>query len=604
MKIKNQLILLIVVAIGSILVLIGIMGFSFLKLQRISDLRLAGLRAQSAMSALEAEYKDLLITSYLQLSFPRFKAAGERLERALPAFLDDELLVSSIESAGDEIKTAHTILLNARQRSNANVQATIAAIQDSYGDELSGVQGLFLEMALHNSTKAFAGYTAATAGYKSIQGVVADNMTAIVDYLDATLSVRELRRTVSTVAIYAAALSLVTLIYLIAFSRSLRSRIERLRAYMGGVAGKDLSGSSGVRGSDEIAQLSGYIDSAVGDIRSILDSLKQRARESEENSGMVREAIAAVRESVEGIAGEVEVLDGRFESARAGIASSSAAVEQIASSVGSIAALMERQKGLIAESAASTEEIERSIESINAMTRARQENADSLVAIADSGRIKTERTNERVQGILALVGDIKGISDTIAKIASRTNLLAMNAAIEAAHAGASGAGFAVVAQEIRTLAESTALNSKQIKEIIASISASIVEASTESSANASSYSEISDEVARFSQAFREIGAAMNEIVRGSRDMVGIGSSLSNITAEVMTGYGEIKGGIESNREEMTGIDESMNVLAAGVESISRLAKAIEGEMKRITDLQAASGESSRDLAAGLDRFKT
>ncbi len=378
MKIKSQLSILTFVSIGALAGLLGIAVSSVNRLDRISELQKAGLRAQSAMRGLEAEYKELLITEHLSSAFPRFQEAGQTLGKALPAFLNDKLLASSIAKADDEIKTAYSVMTDAMQRSSQNVDATISAIKGSYGDDLGGKQGLYREMTLNKSVQAFTGFAAATDGYKGIQGIVADNLTVLVNFLDTKVAARERGAAMRFLSLFAAAIAAALLCYLLVFARVLGRRISALRSYMGSVAGRDLTAASSLAGDDEIVQLAGYLDAAVGDIRSILDSLKGMAACSEEGTDIVTRSLAAVKGNVESIAARVKDLNARFDAVREGVSSSSAAVEEVSGNIGSLAGLMEKQKNLILESSSATEEIGRSIDNINAMTKARQESAQLL----------------------------------------------------------------------------------------------------------------------------------------------------------------------------------------------------------------------------------
>ncbi|MCI8211295.1 chemotaxis protein [Pseudomonas sp. S25] len=276
---------------------------------------------------------------------------------------------------------------------------------------------------------------------------------------------------------------LVTIVVAVAFTRSITQPIQTLLITTRKIADGDLRTTVEISGADEMTELqtatATMLASLKGTIQHISDSSGQLASAAEEMSSITKESNAGIqRQSME------------TEQAATAVNEMTAAVEEVA-------------RNAVAASQ-STQASERS-------ARTGQERVSQTIASLEKLSTTVERTGVEVEGLANQAQHIAKVLDVIGSIAEQTNLLALNAAIEAARAGEQGRGFAVVADEVRALAHRTQTSTREIEQMIQGIqkdSTLAVQSMKQSTLEAGSTLQIAHEAGI---AIKEITSAISDI---------------------------------------------------------------------------------------------
>jgi methyl-accepting chemotaxis protein len=214
-----------------------------------------------------------------------------------------------------------------------------------------------------------------------------------------------------------------------------------------------------------------------------------------------------------------------------------------------------RQASAIEESSAAIEEMMATINHTAATAQKKQNSIQELVDNVEQGRASMQETIEAVESISRGVEGVGSAIKVIGGIAANTNLLSMNAAIEAAHAGNAGQGFAVVAGEIRRLSETTRENSRNIAHTLTEIVEGIKTTTVRSSATDNLINTMAGEINGFANTMTELINSLGELSIGSREITTALVQLREHAEAIKAGYHDMM----SKTQEL---EESMKLIAS------------------------------------------
>lgn len=378
--------------------------------------------------------------------------------------------------------------------------------------------------------------------------------------------------------------------------RGIGSRIQFIAATVREMKEGQLSHFLSAKGHDDISQLTHDVDSFLGSLResllSVNLSLVQTLNVKDIFLGLSKEMSSSIKK----VDRRVGQFIGNSESLDRGVEGSRNSVLNIKNQLQILEEEIDNQASMVEESSSSIHQMSASLASIYNMTGKNKETTEQLDKTSQQGEDLIHETTELLSRMTSSISHIQEMAEVIEGIASQTNLLAMNAAIEAAHAGEEGRGFAVVADEIRKLAEASSESSQEIRSKLDGIINNIEKATKAGGNTQQIFIEVSRQVGEVLNSFEQVYHSISEVQQGGEQIVTAMSSLQETTHQV-------KDQARAINENALVVEESVEAVTHISSSIRSGSQEIQQDMESLAHLASNSEQDSLMLEKNTEMLR-
>jgi methyl-accepting chemotaxis protein len=366
---------------------------------------------------------------------------------------------------------------------------------------------------------------------------------------------------------------------------------------------KDLTRRINVCSVDEIGTVSGMVNAfcehlgeGILEIKNGQGDLSKVGVQLEEHARDMAVSVVQIADAAEQVLVKTR---GQMESAD----TSTKTVKELSGLVETLGESVVTQTSSMSQGSAAVEQMVGNISSIGSVTEKMAAQFKTVGEASEEGRRIQNESRQRISEIVEQSQALQDANKIIATIAAQTNLLAMNAAIEAAHAGESGRGFSVVADEIRKLAENSSAQSRKIGAELKQIVTTIDKIVRDSEASGSAFAEVSNRISETEKLVFEVNNAIHEQKTGASQVMDSLRTMNETNARVSEDSRKMAQGNEEMLREINALQGSATEISARMGEVSQGIDKIKSGAQEVSNLAATSHSTIEKISAIVNEFE-
>ena len=365
----------------------------------------------------------------------------------------------------------------------------------------------------------------------------------------------------------------------------------------------DLTVRLPVFGNDEITEIAVSFNDTIAKIGASIQAVSTNSNMMEAIGNELASNMTETAGAVNEISANIDGVKQQAMIQAASVTETAATVEEIVRTIKQLNTGIEAQVSSVAQSSSSIEQMVANIASMGQTLGKTDSVIKDLTAATGDGKATLVTSNAVTRKIAEESGSLMEASSVIQHIASQTNLLAMNAAIEAAHAGEAGKGFAVVADEIRKLAEDSAAQGKTITTTLKTLSGEIEILSASSKTVEEKFNAIFTLAEQVKDMSARLTEAMREQENGSKEVLTAIKNINTVTVEVQASSQEMLKGGEGVADEMKKLDNLTHIITNSMNEMAAGAVQINNAVQEVNDITQKTKQGIENLTGEVAQFK-